>query len=63
MTRTRLEAISVALTFVGMLAGLLAERAGADGPSVAAYLVAYIAGGWAGTLGAARAMRRGHVDI
>ena len=63
MTRSRLEAISVALTFAAMLAGLLAERAGADGPSVAAYVVAYVAGGWAGTLGAFRAMRRGHVDI
>lgn len=63
VTRIRLEATSVVLTFAGMITGLVAERAGADFVSAAAYVVAYIAGGWAGTLGAARALRHGHVDI
>jgi Cd2+/Zn2+-exporting ATPase len=63
MTRIRLEAASVALALAGMIAGLLAERAGAATAGTAGYAIAYAAGGWAGTVGAASALRRGHVDI
>jgi Cd2+/Zn2+-exporting ATPase len=63
MSRLRLEAVSVALAFAAMVAGLVAERTGAGAASTAAYAVAYLAGGWAGTIGAANALRRGHVDI
>ena len=63
MTRLRLEAASVVLAFAGMIGGLIAERAGADGVGVAAYAVAYGAGGWAGARGAFRTLLRGHVHI
>ena len=60
----RMRAVSVALTFAGMVAGLLGGWFGAPSSLVwGSYAVAYVFGGWHGLVGSVKTLREPAVEI
>lgn len=60
---TRFEALSVALTFVGMVGGFAAERLEMVATSAVLYAIAYGFGGWSGVQAAWTSLRGRKLDI
>lgn len=64
LTAERIEAIFVAITFVAMISGLIAERSGAPALwSTVAYVVAYVTGGTFGLQAGLQSLRQRRVDV
>ncbi|MCX7937965.1 MAG: heavy metal translocating P-type ATPase, partial [Thermoflexales bacterium] len=64
LTAERVEAIFVAITFVAMISGLIAERSGAPALwSTVAYVVAYVTGGTFGLQAGLQSLRQRRVDV
>ncbi len=64
LTVERIEAICVGITFVAMMGGLIADRAGAHPMLVGVlYLIAYVAGGIFGVQGGLEALKQRRIDV